>query len=77
MTASAASEITLQVNTADLPPNISRYGLYICFVNLSGILLQQSVKLDKRDWLFNVVFLYNNTHEILCVFQIDCRYNRT
>ena len=57
MTASAASDSTLQVNTSDLPTNINRYGLYVCLVNLSGILLQQSVKLDKRGWLFNVVFL--------------------
>ena len=46
--ASAANESTLQVNTVDIPPNISRYGLYICHVNLSGIPLQQSVILDKR-----------------------------
>ena len=45
---SAASDSTLQVNTADLPPNINRYGLYICLVNLSSISLQQSVVLDKR-----------------------------
>ena len=46
--ASAASESTLQVNIADLPPNINRYGLYVCLVDLSGIPLQQSVVLDKR-----------------------------
>ena len=46
--ASAASESTLQVNTADLPPNISHYGLYVCLVDLSGISLQQSVVLDRR-----------------------------
>ena len=49
MMASAASESTLQVNTADMPPNISHYGLYVCLVDLSGILLQQSVVLDKRS----------------------------
>ena len=47
--ASAASESTLQVNTVDIPPNVSRYGLYVCLVDLSGILLQQSVVLDKRS----------------------------
>ena len=54
--ASAASDSTLQVNTADLPPNINRYGLYVCLVNLSGIPLQQSVVLDKRGNLFNVQY---------------------
>ena len=46
--ASAASDSTLQVNTADLPTNINHYGLYVCLVNLSGISLQQSVVLKKR-----------------------------
>ena len=46
--ASAASDSTLQVNTADLPPNVNRYGLYVCLVDLSGISLQQSVVLKKR-----------------------------
>ena len=46
--ASSASESTLQVNTADTPPNINHYGLYVCRVDLSGILLQQSVVLNKR-----------------------------
>ena len=46
--ASSASEYTLQVNTADIPPNISHYGLYVCLVDLSGVPLQQSVVLDKR-----------------------------
>ena len=52
--ASAASDSTLQVNIADLPPNINHYGLYVCLTNLSGIPLQQSVVLDKRGNLFNV-----------------------
>lgn len=51
--ASAAIESTLQVNTAHIPANISHYGLYICLVNLSGILLQQIVELNKRGRLFN------------------------
>ena len=46
--ASAASDSTLQVNTADLPPNVSRYGLYVCVVDLSGFPLQQSVVLERR-----------------------------
>ena len=46
--ASTASESTLQVNTADIPPSISRYGLYVCLVDLSGIPLQKSVVLKKR-----------------------------
>ena len=46
--ASAVSESTLQVNTADLSPSISHYGLYVCHVNLSGIPLQQSVMLNKK-----------------------------
>ena len=46
--ASTASESTLQVNTADLPPNINHYGLYVCLVDLSGIPLQQSVVHIKR-----------------------------
>ena len=46
--ASTASESTLQVNAAEIPPNINRYGLYICHVDLSGIPLQQSVVLNKR-----------------------------
>ena len=54
--ASAASESTLQVNTADLPTNINRYGLYVCLVNLSGIPLHQSVVLSERGKLFNVRF---------------------
>ena len=45
---SAASESTLQVNTADIPPSINRYGLYICLVDLSGVPLQQSVVLNER-----------------------------
>ena len=53
--ASAASESTMQVNTADLSPNINHYGLYVCRVDLSGIPLQQSVVLDKRGRLFIVV----------------------
>ena len=51
--ASTAIESTLQVNTADLPPNINRYGLYVCCVNLSGIPLQQSVVLNERG-IYNV-----------------------
>ena len=54
--ASAASDSTLQVNTADLPTNINRYGLYICLVNLSGIPLQQSVVLDRRDSKYDKVY---------------------
>ena len=46
--ASTASESTLQVNTADIPPSINRFGLYVCLVDLSGIPLQQSVVLDKK-----------------------------
>ena len=46
--ASAASDSTLQVNTADLPTNINHYGLYVCLVDLSGIPLQQSVVLERR-----------------------------
>ena len=46
--ASTASESALQVNVADIPPNISRYGLYICLVELSGVPLQQSVMLNKK-----------------------------
>ena len=46
--ASAASDSILQVNTADLPPNINHYGLYVCLVDLSGITLQQSVVLSER-----------------------------
>ena len=46
--ASSASESTLQVNTADLPPSISHYGLYVCLVDLSGIPLQQNVMLKKK-----------------------------
>ena len=53
--ASTASESTLQVNVADIPPNISRYGLYICLVDLSGVPLQQSVVLDKRGSYYNNV----------------------
>ena len=48
MITSAASESTLQVNTADLPPNINCYGLYVCVVDLSGFPLQQSVVLERR-----------------------------
>ena len=81
--ASAASDSTLQVNTADLPPNINRYGLYVCLVDLSGIQLQQSVVLSERGRLFNVWYyvpaieIFSVTYEILCVFQINCRYNWT
>ena len=46
--ASTASESTLQVNAADIPPSISRYGLYICLLELSGVPLQQSVMLNKK-----------------------------
>ena len=46
--ASAARESTLQVNTADLPPDINRYGLYVCLVEFSGFPLQQSVVLERR-----------------------------
>ena len=48
MIASAAIVFTLQVNTADIPPNINRYGLYVCLVDLSGFPLQQSVVLESR-----------------------------
>ena len=41
--ASAASESTLQVNTADLPPNISHYGLYVCLVDFLGFPLYSKV----------------------------------
>ena len=47
MIASAASVFTLQVNIADLPTNISRYGLYVCLVDFSGFPLQQSVVLER------------------------------
>ena len=46
--ASSASESTLQVNTADISPNINHYGQYVCLVDLSRIPLQQSVVVDKR-----------------------------
>ena len=46
--ASTANESTLQVDTADIPPSISRYGLYVCLVDLSDVPLQQSVMLKKR-----------------------------
>ena len=52
--ASTARESTLQVNTADLPPSISCYGLYICLVDLSGVPLQQSVMLNKKG-SYNVI----------------------
>ena len=53
--ASSASESTLQVNTADMSSSISRYGLYVCLVDLSGVPLQQSVVLEKRGRLLIVV----------------------
>ena len=34
--ASAASVSTLQVNTADLSPNINHYGLYVCLVDFQA-----------------------------------------
>ena len=46
--ASAASDSTLQVNTADIPPNINHIRLYICLMDLSGIPLQQSVVLREN-----------------------------
>ena len=46
--ASSASESTLRVNAADIPPNISRYGLYVCRVDLSGVPLQKCVMLKKK-----------------------------
>ena len=59
--ASSANESTLQVNTADISPNIIHYGLYVCLVDLSGVPLQQSVILKKRgncSASINVVCLF-------------------
>ena len=46
--ASTVGKSTVQVNTADVSPNLNHYGLYICLVDLSGIVLQQSVVLKER-----------------------------
>ena len=77
--ASAASDAILQVNTADLPPNIYRYGLYVCLVDLSGLPLQQSVVLKKRGnqcstciHLFLGLFVFLIT---LCVLCYHCALN--
>ena len=60
--ASTASESTLQVNTADLSPSISHYGLYVCHVDLSGIPLEQSVVLEKRGSYNNLTRFVDITH---------------
>ena len=68
--ASSASESTLQVNAADIPPNINHYGLYVCLVDLSGIQLQQSVVLDKRGSYYNNLtrFAYLKLNGILICY---------
>ena len=60
--ASAARESTLQVNTADLPPDINRYGLYVCLVEFSGFPLQQSVVLERRGKNISVNIEYRSKY---------------
>ena len=75
--ASTASESTLQVNAAGISPSISRYGLYVCLVDLSGIPLQKTVILDKRG-SYNVARFADLTLNVILIIagvQVKFKFN--